>query len=447
MTAQDDDFEQSLRNLRGEAGGAPEDSGEGLHHAVCGEHWKAIECYERDLARTPGDKLTLFGLSTSLIRVGCHEDAVDHLRRLVAIDPTWAGAHLELGRALHGFGDDLLALRSLRKSTELAPSRAATYLTGIVLSRLRQDVEAVEQLRSFLAVEPGNAAAALALVKVLHRAGKLDEAIVVLDEAVKAHANDPSLWYMRGVLLCLCTGELLEALDSFTSAIEADPQHRDAQVCRVKVLQRLGRHDDALLAARLAVLEDPSDAEFGELLLSCEGAVQAERNFQNGWVVRYIGGSKITYQAKEGPVEDIGGASILSHDRALDIAERHCPTAGHTKILAEVIPVAEALEFAHLQEESPPDLSELRRNILQVMPPEERKVLAREAFVLGLGSMLAGLALLALMPRTGGWNLVRLLLGALLVLPNAIHPPAFFASTRVRNGLAIAIALYLAVAF
>ena len=68
----------------------------------------------------PDDALAHFGMGELLLERGSSDDAVDHLERAIASDPTHAAAILALGRALEGRGETGRALAIYEQGVEIA---------------------------------------------------------------------------------------------------------------------------------------------------------------------------------------------------------------------------------------------------------------------------------------------------------------------------------------
>jgi tetratricopeptide (TPR) repeat protein/TolB-like protein len=91
--------------------------------------------------------------------------AVTLFERAVALDPSYARAHIELGVAYSTKGDYLSmpelhvrALQSLRRATELQPQSARAWRElGVELNILGQDAEGMPALRRALALDPEDA--------------------------------------------------------------------------------------------------------------------------------------------------------------------------------------------------------------------------------------------------------------------------------------------------
>jgi folate-binding protein YgfZ len=71
----------------------------------------------------PDDALAHFGMGELLVERGSFEDAVDHLQRAIASEPTHSAAILALGHALEGLGEDQKALVTYEQGVEIAAKK------------------------------------------------------------------------------------------------------------------------------------------------------------------------------------------------------------------------------------------------------------------------------------------------------------------------------------
>jgi tetratricopeptide (TPR) repeat protein len=93
-----------------------------------------------------------------------------------------------------------------------------------------------------------------------HRGGQSDEALRLLDDAIRLAPAAASAHYNRGIVLH-DLGRLEQAVDSYGKAAALDPTIADAYLNRGLALAALGRNDDALVAFDRLVALNPSDPE------------------------------------------------------------------------------------------------------------------------------------------------------------------------------------------
>ena len=114
------------------------------------------------------------------------DEAITLNQRAIAIDPTCAEAHFNLGRTLARQQRVAEALTHLERAAELSPrSSLAQYTLGVVLAQVGQLPAAEAALRRAVALEPGSVKGHHQLGTVLARQGRDAEAAVEFAEELK----------------------------------------------------------------------------------------------------------------------------------------------------------------------------------------------------------------------------------------------------------------------
>lgn len=103
-----------------------------------------------------------FDKASKFSREGKTEEAIQHLRRAIALYPDFAMAHNDLGTQLLGLGKLDEAEQELRTAINLDPNSFNPNLNlGIVLTQQQKFSEAVDIFGKALSIEPGSPAARL----------------------------------------------------------------------------------------------------------------------------------------------------------------------------------------------------------------------------------------------------------------------------------------------
>jgi tetratricopeptide (TPR) repeat protein len=109
---------------------------------------------------------------------GAPEQAKEAYRRVLALDPAHAGAHLNLGRLLHQGGDAAGAESHYRRALAAAPDDPiAAFDLGVALEDRGRDAEAPEAYRRALDADPGLADAHHNAARICERLGQGREAV------------------------------------------------------------------------------------------------------------------------------------------------------------------------------------------------------------------------------------------------------------------------------
>ena len=140
-------------------------------------------------------------LGTFEIRQGDFAHGVKDLRSSIALDPTFAGAYLDLADAFRDAGREADTDATLREGLARLPRDATLHhALGLSLVRAKRPQEALAELGEATKLDPGNARFAYVLGVAQHSFGDAKAAIATLEAANRAHPADR---------------EILEALVSF----------------------------------------------------------------------------------------------------------------------------------------------------------------------------------------------------------------------------------------
>lgn len=148
--------------------------------------------------------------------------AQESFQRLVKVAPDYRGAHAALGASYLTQGNDA-GIAELRKEEELHPDDAAAFE---VLARYfqykGQSGEALEQWQAVLRLQPKNRDAAGTVGQLLVGAKRYEEAIAVLQAALAAAPDSPSLHFAAAQAF-LYSGRTDSGVAEFQKAIALDP--------------------------------------------------------------------------------------------------------------------------------------------------------------------------------------------------------------------------------
>jgi tetratricopeptide (TPR) repeat protein len=129
-------------------------------------------------------------LGGSLLVQGQIDEAMEHLREALRLDPGHAEAHSNLGVALARRGRAADAIEEYRKALSLDPGQTQAYSNlGNALLQQGSVREAIEQFDQALAINPDDPQARTNRAGALFRAGRTDEAIADLEEVLRVSPN------------------------------------------------------------------------------------------------------------------------------------------------------------------------------------------------------------------------------------------------------------------
>jgi serine/threonine-protein kinase len=215
-------------------------------------------------------------------------ESVAYYRAALALRPDNVGVHQELGLVLFATNqvDDALAeyRRAVQLSPDLSPdSRSSRQRLVNGLGRAGRWVEAADECRKALDVDPRGYYPPYVLGMALYANQRDEDALVMLRKAVDADPEAADPYYSLG--LCLVRlGRHHEAVTAFRRLTEVTPRNSNARGLLAQELAAVGRTKEAIAELQTGIAlvpQDPGlDVALGELLRTQgqpEGAAAAFR--------------------------------------------------------------------------------------------------------------------------------------------------------------------------
>lgn len=260
---------------------------------------------------------------------GLFQDAADHLQRARAHAPNDPALTINLAMALHRNGRHKDALRLLKGVLKRDPSNASAFLyTGLCRLALADPNAAADALHGALTLRPEWPEALEGFAMLSLALDRADKALAFARRALRKEPGRISaLEVAARASELLGDYEVAGAYYHQVAGMRPDPQ----TVAKLATaLQRMGRHDDAIVAFRHALKREPGSAA----LQHAQGAsLLALGRLAEGWPL----------YAKR-LVAGLGGESERAGDRSLSAP----PTPGMRVIAWADQGVGEQLLFASL---------------------------------------------------------------------------------------------------
>jgi adenylate cyclase len=203
---------------------------------------------ELDVKLTAGDQFRLYAKGTNNLQAWIHFSkgytyamnttneennslAIEQYERALKIDPNFAAAWASLGLChmsayMKRWGED--PDESLNKYYEYTKravsvdenSPLARALLGFMYGKQRKNKKAISELKTAIALEPNNARFHYYLSRVMHFAGKPDEAVALMKKTIRLSpfARAIALNQLGGSLVC--AGRYEEALKTYERALD-----------------------------------------------------------------------------------------------------------------------------------------------------------------------------------------------------------------------------------
>lgn len=173
----------------------------GLALGALGELEEAAGCHEWVMEHAPERSEAPYNLALVRIDQGRNADALALLEMVCAARPEWGAPERVTAIALMGLERLAEALPHAERATEFEPGNPLTHrVLGMLRSRLGDPGGAEQALRDSYSLDPGAMETIGQLAAAFLDQGKLDEALVLLDDAVERHPEDARMHEFRGTV-------------------------------------------------------------------------------------------------------------------------------------------------------------------------------------------------------------------------------------------------------
>ncbi len=231
---------------------------------------QAIEQYKLALDNDPNDPFLQNSLADLYFRMGRVREAVLAAQDVLMQHPDDLDAHKLLGRVyLRSLGDASgqpsvsvlkLAIGEFEKIVVLEPNKIENHLMLGQLYGLDHDtVKAQEQMEAAQRIDPNSEDAVLNLARLYSSQGDIQHAIQVLN-SVSPDDRTPKINFALGSAYDQ-THDVKNAILSYQSALDNDPDNLDAQRGLAQDLLQTGQTDQALKLFEGIAAEDPEDVQ------------------------------------------------------------------------------------------------------------------------------------------------------------------------------------------
>jgi tetratricopeptide (TPR) repeat protein len=224
----------------------------GLAYQILEDHRRAQECFLDAWKRGNEDPYVLYSLMVEDKSLGDKDAGVEHFKIMLARFPDSVWIHILLGDAHFKVSEDAEARKEYLTAVKLMPDLFEPNFRLAYLDFEAGDFSsAVQYYRRALAAKPRHTEANIYFGEALRRAGKIPEAIVQLRRAIQL---DPkaALAYDSLSKSLADAGRLAEAADVLGRAETEFPAESSFPAMRARILNRLGRTDEATQDARRA---------------------------------------------------------------------------------------------------------------------------------------------------------------------------------------------------
>ncbi len=216
-----------------------------------------LETLWRDtLGKNPGCWMAHNNLAVLLDNQGRLQEAEEHTRAALAVEPTYQEAHNNLGGLLARQGRLEEATQEFVETFRAdLTSTAAGKNLGVVLSQRGDLEQQVLALAESLRQRPGYERVADSLGRVLLLNSRLDAAARYFQQVIERHPNEPDPHYFRALALTRLNRNQ-EAITEYERCLALDPNRTSALVNLGAVLMLENRVDEAAIRYQQALKRD-----------------------------------------------------------------------------------------------------------------------------------------------------------------------------------------------
>jgi tetratricopeptide (TPR) repeat protein len=207
---------------------------------------EAERVYQDVLRQTPDDFDALHFLGVIALQTGRLDAGIELIAQSIALNPTNAAAHNNLGNGLLALNRHAEAVASYDKAIAQRTGFAETYYSrGNALMALHQPQAAVASYDAAIARKPDHANAYHRRGAALHELSRPEAAVESFDKAIALQPDHADAYYHRGNAF-RALHRHAEALVSFDRAIALQPDYADAYCNRGNALRDLSRPEEAI---------------------------------------------------------------------------------------------------------------------------------------------------------------------------------------------------------
>jgi Flp pilus assembly protein TadD len=196
-----------------------------------GKYEASIPEWEKALALGPSEALVHNNLGVALAETGRVEEAIAHYRKALELSPRYPEAYNNLGEALAGRGRLDEAIAHFEKALQLDPEHAGAHSNlGAILAQQGRIDLAIPHLQKAIEIKPDVATAQKNLGLALATKGRFEEAVRHLEQAVKlSGGRDPGVFDLLGRSYAEL-GRFQEAVQIERQALAIAAQHKNYQL-------------------------------------------------------------------------------------------------------------------------------------------------------------------------------------------------------------------------
>jgi tetratricopeptide (TPR) repeat protein len=217
-----------------------------------------------------------YELSKTMRREGRWSEAIEHLKKAIALGPYNEGARYTLGRLMieHGRPEEAIAYYRETLASDPKP-QTSYYFWGRALAEQGLADRAIDKFREALDIDPAHEMSQNQWGLVLEKQGRIDEAVTHYQKAVSIHPDFTEAHENLARALRELSRDA-EAERHLELARRSDPNTTKRYLYWGRALVREGRYRAAIPELQKAIRVDPQDREARNLLATARGRLSSE---------------------------------------------------------------------------------------------------------------------------------------------------------------------------
>ena len=232
----------------------------------------AMEMYHQSLAINPSNAEAHVNIGNALLQLGQLAGAREQYQEAAHLRPGFAEAHHNLGVVLSRLGQRQEAKEQWEQAVRIDPNYADAHVNlGTTLAQMGDTEGAIRHLTLALQIKPDNVEALDDLGNVMMGLGRVQQAIRYYEQALRLKPDSVQAHNNMGIALTRL-GQVEKAITHWKQAVQIDPHYADAHYNLGVALERTGNVGDAIEQYEQTLRIKPDYAEAQKKLARLQSA-------------------------------------------------------------------------------------------------------------------------------------------------------------------------------
>ncbi|MGA2603615.1 MAG: tetratricopeptide repeat protein [Verrucomicrobiia bacterium] len=232
----------------------------------------AMEMYHQSLAINPSNAEAHVNIGNALLQLGQLAGAREQYQEAAHLRPGFAEAHHNLGVVLSRLGQRQEAREQWEQAVRIDPNYADAHVNlGTTLAQMGDTEGAIRHLTLALQIKPDNVEALDDLGNVMMGLGRVQQAIRYYEQALRLKPDSVQAHNNMGIALTRL-GQVEKAITHWKQAVQIDPHYADAHYNLGVALERTGNVGDAIEQYEQTLRIKPDYAEAQKKLARLQSA-------------------------------------------------------------------------------------------------------------------------------------------------------------------------------